>query len=62
MFDCALSFQSFSISVADFGLAAEVPPGVMLFDAVGTPNYIAPEILLCLEQEPEGAAEKRNAG
>ncbi len=26
----------------------------MLFDAVGTPNYIAPEILLCLEQEPEG--------
>lgn len=25
-----------------------------LFDAVGTPNYIAPEILLCLETDPEG--------
>jgi serine/threonine protein kinase len=42
------------VKVADFGLAAHVDAGVMLFDAVGTPNYIAPEILLCLEQEPEG--------
>lgn len=42
------------VKVADFGLAAIVETEVMLFDAVGTPNYIAPEILLCLEEEPEG--------
>lgn len=42
------------VKIADFGLATAVPPGQMLFEAVGTPNYIAPEILLCLEEEPEG--------
>jgi serine/threonine protein kinase len=38
------------VKVADFGLAAVVSQDIMLFDAVGTPNYIAPEILLCLEE------------
>lgn len=42
------------VKVADFGLATMVLDNQMLFDAVGTPNYIAPEILLCLEEEPEG--------
>ena len=60
---------TFCVKVADFGLAARIKPGEeivfsailttanpedRLFDAVGTPNYIAPEILLCLEIEPEG--------
>ena len=43
------------VKVADFGLAQRlVDDAERLFDAVGTPNYIAPEILLCLEDEPEG--------
>lgn len=42
------------VKVADFGLATIIKDHELLFDAVGTPNYIAPEILLCLEEEPEG--------
>lgn len=49
------------IKLADFGLARQIKEGEKLFEGVGSPNFIAPEVLLCLEdesreheEEPEG--------
>jgi serine/threonine protein kinase len=44
---------SSQIKLADFGLAVQVEPGEMLKEGVGTPNYIAPEVLQCLEDEDD---------
>ncbi len=43
------------IKLADFGLAVQLLPGEKLKEGVGTPNYIAPEVLQCLEDEDEAA-------
>lgn len=37
------------VKIADFGFATQIPPGTLLRDGVGSPNYIAPEVLKCLE-------------
>ncbi len=44
---------SAQVKLADFGLAVQITPGEKLKDGVGTPNFIAPEVLQCLEDEDE---------
>ena len=41
------------IKLADFGLAKQLSEGEKLMEGVGSPNYIAPEVLLCLEDAVE---------
>jgi serine/threonine protein kinase len=41
--------------LSDFGLATQIKTGEKLFEGVGSPNYIAPEVLMCLEDDLEPA-------
>ena len=34
-----------TVKLADFGLALVIEPGNTIFDACGTPAYVAPEVL-----------------
>lgn len=40
------------IKIADFGLAKMVQEGTMLKSMVGTPQYLAPEIVMQTRQKP----------
>lgn len=40
------------VLITDFGLSAIIPEGGFVYDAVGTPSYIAPEILITLDTDP----------
>lgn len=40
------------IKIADFGLAKMVDAGTMLRSMVGTPQYLAPEIVMQTRQKP----------
>ena len=40
------------IKIADFGLAKMVDSGTMLRSMVGTPQYLAPEIVMQTRQKP----------
>lgn len=44
--------QGRMIKIADFGLAKMVHQGTMLKSMVGTPQYLAPEIVMQTRQKP----------
>lgn len=46
------SSQGRMIKIADFGLAKMVDSGTMLRSMVGTPQYLAPEIVMQTRQKP----------
>ena len=43
-----------TIKICDFGIASKLPPSGLLTDVVGSPGYLAPEILLCRQPRPPG--------
>ena len=49
--------EDFNVKLTDFGLAKEVLGAERLYDCVGTPGYLAPEVLeagMCERNECEG--------
>jgi len=38
-----------NVLITDFGLSAIIPEGGCVYDAVGTPSYISPEILIVID-------------